>query len=101
MYLIAYPVFWFLLWVCLPRLYLKRGLARCRRGDYDRAIADFHEAIVRKPDGGEAYYNRALAWYAKRCYNEAWADVKRYRELGGTPEPALIERLQKASGRRE
>ena len=46
------------------------GLVYYKKGDYDRAIADFNEAIRLKPDLAEAYYNRGLA------YDEIGEDTK-------------------------
>jgi tetratricopeptide (TPR) repeat protein len=36
-----------------------------RKGDYDRAIVDYTEAISLGPKYANAYYNRGLAWEEK------------------------------------
>lgn len=41
-----------------PTLYFNRGLAHAKAGSRDKAIADYTEAISRKPDLAIAYYNR-------------------------------------------
>jgi len=38
-----------------------RGVAYARKGDYDRAIADYGQAIQLQPDDAGAYYNRGYA----------------------------------------
>lgn len=71
------------------------------RHDYDHSIADCDKAISLKPDYANAYCGRAWAWYGKMDYDRAWADVKRCREHGETPDPAFVQKLRKASGRDE
>jgi lipoprotein NlpI len=51
-----------------------RGVAYDIKGDIEKAIADFDEAIRRKPGYGEAYINRGLAWAHKRNFGRAIAD---------------------------
>jgi tetratricopeptide (TPR) repeat protein len=81
--------------------YNDRGLTYSDKGDHDRAIADYDEAVALNPGYAHAYNNRATAWYSKKDYAKAWADVKRCREHGETPNPALVQKLRKASGRNE
>jgi len=45
--------------------YYNRGLENYYKGELDRAIADWTEAIRLKPDYTEAYYNRGVAYNAK------------------------------------
>ena len=42
-----------------------------------------------KADYAKAYNNRAVTYYFMQAYDKAWADVKMYRRLGGTPTPAV------------
>ncbi len=51
-----------------------RGLAWGDKQEYDKAIADFSEAIRLNPQISEAFYNRGLAWYQKQEYNKAIMD---------------------------
>ncbi|MDR1576538.1 MAG: tetratricopeptide repeat protein, partial [Treponema sp.] len=44
--------------------FLDRGIAFAVRGEYDRAVADFSEAIDRAPDLRAAWMLRGRAWYA-------------------------------------
>jgi tetratricopeptide (TPR) repeat protein len=54
--------------------YLTRGDSRIQEKEYDKAIADFTEAIRLDPNFAHAYYNRAYAWNAKKEYDRAIAD---------------------------
>jgi len=53
--------------------YNNRGLAYYDKGDYDRAIADYDQAIQLEPDA-TTYYSRGLAYYYKGDYDRAIAD---------------------------
>jgi tetratricopeptide (TPR) repeat protein len=45
--------------------YNNQGLANKAKGDNDRAIADYTDAIKLDPEYGSAYIDRAVAWQAK------------------------------------
>ncbi|MBI1922994.1 tetratricopeptide repeat protein [Candidatus Poribacteria bacterium] len=80
--------------------YVNRGSAYAEgKQDYDHALQDYDKAIAL--NFALAYNNRAVAWFFKKDYDKAWADVKRYRQAGGTPNPRFIEDLRRASGRQE
>jgi tetratricopeptide (TPR) repeat protein len=81
--------------------YYNRGNALNSEGQYDAAIRDYDKAIELKPDFALAYNNRAVTHYQMKAYDKAWADVKMYRKLGGTPHPKFIEALTRVSGRSE
>ncbi len=51
-----------------------RGRGYRRSGDYDRAIAEYNEAIRLRPDYHTAFNNRGLAYRYKRNYDQAIAD---------------------------
>ncbi len=51
-----------------------RGLAYAVKGDLDRAIADFSEAIRLDPKDVWSYHNRGLAYAAKGDFDRAIAD---------------------------
>jgi len=51
------------------------------KGDNDRAIADFNEAIRLKPNDASAYNNRGLAYAAKGDDDHATADFNEAARL--------------------
>jgi tetratricopeptide (TPR) repeat protein len=54
--------------------YYNRGLAYYQKGDYNRAIADYDQAIRVDPNYALAYNDRGLAYYQKGDYDRAIAD---------------------------
>ena len=91
-----------------PAFYLTRGEGRLREGDFDRAIADFDEAIRMRPDSVRAHHDRGNAWSSKGEIDRALADYEvaisldpnnpaLYRDRGslwrrhGEPERALVD----------
>jgi tetratricopeptide (TPR) repeat protein len=73
--------------------YLQRGIARLNLGDNRAAQVDLDRALALEPGLTQAIEARATA--RLRCGDRAGAldDVKRLRELGVEPHPALVERL--------
>jgi tetratricopeptide (TPR) repeat protein len=67
--------------------FYSRGAAYQTKGDLDKAIADYSQAIVLKPDYAAAYENRARAFVDKGDYTRAVADVTKAGEL--TPKMAV------------
>jgi len=55
--------------------YYNRGIKYSSKGDYDRAIADYTEAIKLDPTFARAYYNRGFAKRAKGDSANASADI--------------------------
>jgi tetratricopeptide (TPR) repeat protein len=82
-------------------VYNNRGNTYQAKGQYEAAVKDYDQAIALKPDLALAYHNRAFAHAQAKAYDKAWADVKRFRSHGGTPDALLIETLMKESGRSE
>ena len=60
--------------------YNNRGLAYKDKKDFDKAIADFNEALRLKPDWFP-YFNRGIAYYEKGDSNHAIADANKALEL--------------------
>jgi S1-C subfamily serine protease len=54
--------------------YLERGKAWRKKGEYDKAINDFDEAIRLEPKNSSAYYNRGFAWHLKKVNDKAIKD---------------------------
>src|SRR5262245_36142509 len=59
-----------------PAFYLARGERGFRRGDLDRAIADFDAAIRLDPGKAVAYSQRGNAWHSKGDQERALADYE-------------------------
>jgi len=81
--------------------YSNRGNVYQSKGLYQAAIKDYGRAIELKPDLAAAYRNRAIARYQIKAYDQAWADVRTFRKLGGTFDARFIEDLSRQSGRTE
>ena len=54
--------------------YAQRAWDWLKKGDYDKAIQEYNEAIRLKPDDAESYYGRGYAWNEKHEYDKAIAD---------------------------
>jgi tetratricopeptide (TPR) repeat protein len=52
----------------------KSGNAWRNKGDFDRAIADYNQALTINPQDAEAYNNRGNAWRNKGDFDRAIAD---------------------------
>src|SRR5262249_36707976 len=53
---------------------LAQGDGRGGKKEYDKALADYNEALHFDPKYAYAYHNRGLVWHAKREYAKAVAD---------------------------
>jgi len=58
----------------LAKTFHSRGVEWIGKGDYDRALADYDEAIRLDPQDPLAYYNRGVARHGKHDYDRAIAD---------------------------
>jgi tetratricopeptide (TPR) repeat protein len=61
--------------------YYFRGNAYANKGDYDRAIADYDQAIRFKPGYATAYYNRGIVYAQKGDIDRAVADYDKAIQL--------------------
>lgn len=74
-----------------PYLLVDRGLVRLRQGDYDKAIADFNNALTVMPKNARALYARAVAESRKRQEPQSKADL----EAAKTIAPKIAERFER------
>jgi tetratricopeptide (TPR) repeat protein len=58
-----------------------RGAVYCEKGDMDKGIADFNQAIRLDTNYGNAYGNRGYVYYTKDDYVHARADWERALQL--------------------
>jgi tetratricopeptide (TPR) repeat protein len=70
----------------LPELYTQRGLAYRLKGDLDRAVQDYAQAIKLDPRFAPAYNNRAIAFDRKGEYDRAIQDFEQAIKLKPSPE---------------
>jgi hypothetical protein len=71
-----------------PETAYEQGMAHLKRGEYNRAVAAFTEAIRLKPNASNAYAARALAYRSLEDEACALRDEQTVRELGGVKPPA-------------
>jgi tetratricopeptide (TPR) repeat protein len=65
----------------LSKVYNNRGDAWVKKGDSDKAIADYTKAIEIMPKDAAAYGNRGIAWDDKGAYDQAVADYTKAAEI--------------------
>ena len=63
-------------------LYYNRGNLYALRGDYQRAIADYSQALILNQDLAEAWYNRGLSKIFAKHVEEGVEDLSKAGELG-------------------
>jgi tetratricopeptide (TPR) repeat protein len=63
----------------------QRGDAYYELGDYEKAIADYTEAIHLDPKYVESYKGRGNAYQALGKQSEAEVDFQKYKEISGQP----------------
>jgi tetratricopeptide (TPR) repeat protein len=84
----------------LARAYFNRGIAHKAKGDLDRAIADYTEAIRLDPKSDAAYHNRGVAQRDKGDLDRAIADYTEAIRLNPKSDAAYHNRgvAHKAKG---
>ena len=63
------------------KVYYNRGFVWAEKGEHDKAIEDYTEAIRIDPNYAEAYYNRGDAFETKGDKAKAEADFKEAKRL--------------------
>ncbi len=81
--------------------YNNRAAAYQRKGDFDQAILDCNKAIEINPNNPYPYKNRAVAYFAKKEYDKSWDDVHKAESLAYNFDINFIQKVRKASGRKE
>lgn len=60
----------------IKHIYLNRAWSWINKGDHDKAVKDFSNAIAIDPEFDAAYYGRAYVWYKKADLQRAIIDAK-------------------------
>ncbi|MBI3199851.1 MAG: tetratricopeptide repeat protein, partial [Rhodospirillales bacterium] len=81
--------------------FYNRGLALATRGEFDRAIDDYGQAIRLRPDLAGAYNNRGLAWRLKGDDERALGDFDQALRLDPDDVDALYNRGLALTGLRQ
>ena len=67
-------------------MYLDRGRAHAAKGEHDKAIADYTEAIHLDPKDADLYLFRRISYEAKGEHDNAAADFEQVKRLSGKPQ---------------
>lgn len=71
---------------------ISRGIDEFENQNYDKAIADFSEAIRQNPSAAAAYYNRGCVWLKKQDQDKALSDFSKAIELDPSYVKAYVNR---------
>ncbi|MBP9864850.1 MAG: tetratricopeptide repeat protein [Candidatus Omnitrophica bacterium] len=63
-------------------------------GHTDSIVAEADAQILKNPEDGSAYYNRAVARYYRKEYETALADLNKAKTLGVQVEDAFVQELE-------
>jgi tetratricopeptide (TPR) repeat protein/predicted aspartyl protease len=72
-------------------LFVSRGLVRLRQGDYDKAIADFNDALKIMPKNARALYARAVAESRQNNKKGSETDLEAARQIA----PQVAEKFER------
>jgi len=72
-------------------LFVSRGLVRLRQGDYDKAIADFNDALKLSPKNARALYARAVAESRKNDHKDSASDLEAATQIA----PRIAEQFER------
>ncbi|MCX5666859.1 MAG: tetratricopeptide repeat protein [Candidatus Omnitrophica bacterium] len=61
--------------------FVAKGIEWGKKGEFDKAIAEFNKAIEVNPNDPLAFYNRGSAYDCKRDYDKAISDYSKAIEL--------------------
>jgi tetratricopeptide (TPR) repeat protein len=76
----------------LSNIYVNRGTAYYNKGDYNRAIQDYDQAIRLDPKYMPAYYSRGSAYFKKSDYDPAIQDLNEAIRLNPNDTSAYVVR---------
>ena len=65
----------------IPIAYNNLGETYLRKGDYEKAIADYHRALRINPNDSNAYHNRGTAYLNKGDFERAISDFNKTLEI--------------------
>ena len=75
--------------------YFNKGVILAGLQDYTSALNAFSQAIERKPDFGEAFYNRGYVYFQLGNRAAGSADLSKAGELGIVPSYNLLKRMSR------
>ena len=63
------------------RYFYERGLLRLQNGKSDLAVLDFSDAVLRRDDNPNAYFQRGMAYIALKKFAEAGTDFQKAKQM--------------------
>ncbi len=79
--------------------YNNRGNVFLMTGRASEAIPNYDRAIALLPGYADPYCNRASARCEMKEYDKAYSDLITYMQMGGHPDPLIVEQVRQAAGR--